>query len=385
MGKASFLKSLPFNITMRILFLLLIALFPLNAFSETDLPQTAEANDGSAEAGDPNPALPEAPAAPDESPEAANRPESPAPDGSEAAETCKPSDGSKEKISSDSHCKRRTLSEILLFYGSNALTGVDLATYAVSIFNQRAAKHLATSIVGGAIGLGTVALLDNWGDPLRYGLPSAISMGTSVGFLIALPQVLLIPEWTDTPGFSYSVSRGIFLSGLILGGTGGYFLGESRDLSPGQSTAIHLGALWGFGLGALTSASIILPRDWLSDTPIQFTAWSLWTGGAIAGALGGYFLGQAYEPSSKRLWVTTAGGFGGMYVGLLGAAIAVRNGGDLLQSMTTGLGLGALAGLGLTWYLTRDYEPDLPACKSNVSLGVMPAEGGGMLVFGGSF
>jgi hypothetical protein len=293
--------------------------------------------------------------------------------------------GAPEEISPQFHCRLRSTSDILFFYGSSALTGIDLATYAVSMFDERTAQHIATSIVGGAIGLGTVALLDNWGEPLRYGLPSAISTGTSVGFLIALPQVLLIPEFTDAPQFSYSVSRGIFLSGLLLGGTGGYFLGESRDLSPGQSTAIHLGALWGFGLGALTSASIILPRHWLSDTQIRFTTWSLWTGGTIAGALGGYFLGQAYEPSSKRLWVTTAGGFAGMYVGLIGGAIAVRNGGDLLRSMATGLGLGALAGLGLTWYLTRDYEPDLPACKSNVSLGVIPAEGGGMLVLGGSF
>ncbi len=293
-------------------------------------------------------------------------------------------DASPEEDSSpasNQHCKERETFEILSFYVSTALTGADLGVYATSLFSNQAAEGILPKLVGGLAGAGLVAYLDLWDEPMRYGLPSAVSMGTSVGLLLSYPQILLIDTLDKDGSITVSERSGILLSGLALGGATGYFLGKSADLSPGQSTAIHVGAIWGFGLSAFSGLLIEVYRitdpDFIENDHAMYLYWGLLSAGTLGGAIGGYYLGHYTEPSSTRLWVTTGGGLLGFGVGLISFYEMSEIGvGHSLGLLAANVGVGALGGLALTWYLTKDFEPDRPSC----SVGLLPTEKGGAML-----
>ncbi len=313
---------------------------------------------------------------------------SPAPDDDagapEALSPAPDDDASPEEETSpasNQHCKERETFEILSFYVSSALTGADLGVYTTSLFSNRAAESFLPKFLGGLAGAGLVAYLDLWDEPMHYGLPSAVSMGTDVGLLLSYPQILLIDTLDKDGSITVSERSGILLSGLALGGATGYFLGKSADLSPGQSTAIHVGAIWGFGLSAFSGLLIEVYRitdpDFIENDHAMYLYWGLLSAGTLGGAIGGYYLGHYTEPSSTRLWVTTGGGLLGLGVGLISFYEMSEIGvGHSLGLLAANVGVGALGGLALTWYLTKDFEPDRPSC----SVGLLPTEKGGAML-----
>ncbi len=288
------------------------------------------------------------------------------------------------------HCRPRTTTEIFTFYVSTTLSGMDLATYSVSIFDDKMAEKGLTKLSGAVLGIGGVMMLDLTGEPMPYGLPSAISMGTSFGLLLAYPQIILLPTIDESLADSTSITSGIRLTAMLLGGTGGYFLGKAKDLSPGQSTAIQVGSFWGFGLGAFTGLMSVAYRHLrdqsLDKMETRRLFWGLMSLGTVGGATGGYFLGQQSQPSSLRLWVTTAGGIAGVVAGyVVDTVVSAIRDKNSLPMFATYVGLGSLGGLALTWYLTRNFEPDLPSCSRSVQFGFFPIEKGAMAGVSGIF
>lgn len=154
---------------------------------------------------------------------------------------------------------------------------------------------------------------------------------------------------------------------LMAGQVGGLGLGLLADhyLKPtkGEVAGATAGGLWAGGLTGLLWAM----KDDLNTRALH--------GGLFAasqlGLIGGYFLAKHQNFSRSRALMLNTGGFIG---GGLGALSAFLIGGDKAEAdaYLAGSAAGIAAGLGLTYFLTRNWDkPDWP-----VDLSVSPTKGG---------
>jgi len=221
--------------------------------------------------------------------------------------------------------------------------------------------------------------------PLRYGTPTAITNGLTLGLL----QGSLWTAWYQAQADAFDEVSGktaatlVWLpttAGAVLGGV----LGEQLGTTPGRAELVGAGSLFSAAFGGLVTVAI-RPDGPEADETALFSAAIM----ANVGAVGGWMLGAAWSPSIARVRYMQLGGLGGgVGAGLLYATIASGRGGTgRVAAATTALGLAG--GLGLAAYLTRDLPRDtreVHDAASTVSVMLVPgADGAPTLSVGGHF
>ena len=279
---------------------------------------------------------------------------------------------------------RRTIDELSVLY----LTSVLYGAYTGIVFDVHNKAHSTAGnvmppLLFAGAAAGTVALLD-YQVGLGYGVANSIVTGMLLGFEEAYAWMAwheasasYSDKWSDTTTVTLPWALGT--AGAIAGG----LVGNAVGTTPGKASLMGSGALWS-ALVAGTMVGAILPDNGHSDDHALLTA-------AIAlnaGALGAMWLGSSVNPSVARVRFLDLGAisggllFGGLYMSAAGKDSHYR---PFLGSLSVGMA----TGLALSWYLTRDMDPDMPR-KGNAPTSVaarmlptiMPADRGAGALFG---
>jgi len=258
-------------------------------------------------------------------------------------------------ISLDARNNRRTTGELAGLYISSVLygigSGITLAVYTEP--DSAAAGILPTLALAGA-SAGLVYLLDS-STGLGYGVPQSASSGLSLGFFSGLAWTMWHfasvdsqDEWSGKT--ITTLIWGASTAGAVVGG----LLGDRLGTSPGRAAFLETAGRWtGLTLGLAAAA---LPEN---DDEKDDVGWLAGAVGLAAGSVGGYFLGREHNPSTARSRFIDLGGIAG---GLVGGGLYLSVAGDNSEARPALLvtSLGIASGLGLSWYLTRNLDPDPP-------------------------
>jgi len=264
-------------------------------------------------------------------------------------------DGQEVSLSLDARSNRRTTGELAGLYISSVLygigSGITLAVYTEP--DSAAAGILPTLALAGA-SAGMVYLLDS-STGLGYGVPQSASSGLSLGFFSGLAWTMWHfasvdsqDEWSGKT--ITTLIWGASTAGAVVGGV----LGDRLGTSPGRAAFLETAGRWtGLTLGLAAAA---LPE---SDNKKDDVGWLAGAIGLAAGSVGGYFLGRENNPSPARSRFIDLGGIAG---GLVGGGLYLSVAGDNSEARPALLvsSLGIASGLGLSWYLTRNLDPDPP-------------------------
>ncbi|MFL5348027.1 MAG: hypothetical protein ACJ8AT_24820 [Hyalangium sp.] len=225
---------------------------------------------------------------------------------------------------------------------------------------------LGASLVGAGIGAGVSWLItDHTG--ITPGQSGAINSGTSWGvwYGIALHELL------DTN--DGKAQAGLVMAGMVSLTGVGIAIAVLGTPTAGQVSMANSGGLWAGVVPALFLAAL--------DGGSTKTFFAIETAVSTAGILTFAVLSASYLPSQGRVLLIDSGGILGGLLGAAAVAIAGANG----QGVAVGAGLGALAGLGLTTYITRDFDaPDTETPRVALAPAVM-GRGGAGLAIGGRF
>ncbi|MEL6543490.1 MAG: hypothetical protein AAFQ82_02620, partial [Myxococcota bacterium] len=164
--------------------------------------------------------------------------------------------------------------------------------------------------------------------------------------------------------------------GLIAGQLGGlalaYGLDELFDPTAADVSTVNTVGIWS-GLFAFAAHSAVgFPG---SDESVWLSALMASDAGAIAGG----YLARYYPISRSRALVLNAGGLMGAVVGV-GTQTIWRDTELEDRSLYLAGGIGAAAGIGITAWLTRDWDWEVPG-----RLSFFPTQGGGYAGFSMEF
>ncbi|MBT8492055.1 MAG: hypothetical protein KJO07_03260 [Deltaproteobacteria bacterium] len=279
---------------------------------------------------------------------------------------------------------RRTSGELASLYISAVVYGLGSGGV-VGVYTEpdSAGAGILPSLALAGVSVGGVYILDRQ-TKLGYGVPQSISTGLSIGLLEGLSwtfwhfsSVNSEDEWSGET--IATLIWGAATAGGIIGGVLGHQLGTS----PGRAAFLESAARWtGLTAGLALSA---IPGDDDQKDDAGFLAGAL---GLTVGAVGGYFIARTESPSVARARFIDLGGIsGGLVAGGLYLSVANDDTDYTPFALTTAAGI--TTGLALSYYLTRNMDPDAPgapAASSSLSPTVMPtADGEGMTIgFGGS-
>lgn len=205
---------------------------------------------------------------------------------------------------------------------------------------------LTTASVGG------VAAADGY-RPLQLGVPHGISGGMYLGFLqgvwIVGAQHAIATRQNAARWDSARVST-ILWSGATAGAVIGGVVASSENPAPGNVSYAVSASVWGGLLSGLSGAALQSSTDVRGETALVAAG----VGQNVGLALGLLTVPEARLPIA-RVRVTDIGGLGG---GLLASGLYLALAGDDADPQL-GFGaaaLGAGTGLGLSWWLTRDWQ-----------------------------
>lgn len=224
-----------------------------------------------------------------------------------------------------------------------------------------------------AVPVGVFLLDDN--TTLRYGTPSAITNGLTLGLL----EGALWTSWYQAQArrndeVSAKTTATLVWLPTTIGGVAGGLLGEKQGTTPGRAELIGAGGTFGAALTALFLSSALDAGEEQDDAVLLGSAIM-----ANVGAVAGYIGGRAWSPGVARVRYIQLGGIsGGLLTGLLYLSVADENSeADSIGAITA---TGMAAGLGLATWLTNDMEPDLRRDQTTptAQLLITPTPGGGL-------
>lgn len=248
----------------------------------------------------------------------------------------------------------------LVFF--QTLHGIALGAEVCAMAKCDSAQPWALSMMlGGGAGFGLSWYFSNHG--ITPGLSRALTDGVLWGAANGIGLAIATSASNESAGI------GAFLAGGQLIGLGLAGLAYA-ELEPtaGQVSLTASGGLW-----SVTAASLLLGalnQDFGKHT----WAWLL-IGTGNAGVLAGALLAHSVPMTTSRVLLIDAGGVLGT---LTGYGLGVL-GGDLRPAPTLIPALiGTITGLGVAYYLTRDWDSDELASDAQLHLGLAPVRGGGV-------
>lgn len=226
--------------------------------------------------------------------------------------------------------------------------------------------YLAASLIGAGVGA-AVSLYGTQETGVTSGQSAAINSGTTWGVWYGLAAVQVF-EIEDEDALATVMGSTLSLTGA------GIAVALLTNPTAGQVSLANSGGLWSGVITALILAAV--GGDDLSDF---FAVESVVTGVGITSFA---VLSQSLPVSRGRMLLIDSGGILG---GLLGAATVALLGADDGEPIAVGAAVGAVGGLALTAYITRDFDgPSTPAPEVAVAPTVM-GRGGVGLALGGRF
>lgn len=219
-----------------------------------------------------------------------------------------------------------------------------------------------TGIAGAGILVGsTVGLVGSW-----LALPEDLALGTSnltitsgVGGTIA--GFASASVFTDRA----EIVQPVTATGLLIGATAGYLVGERFEVTPGQAALFNSSVLWGTTTGTLLA---------ISFDPSRAVSSGLVLSGLGMGAIGGGLLTRYFEISRTHAVLIDLGGIGGIIGGLAAESLAYpasSTTGEAVGNQTqraANFALGGMAvGLVTAGILTRNM--DVPKLAVQPALG----------------
>ena len=248
---------------------------------------------------------------------------------------------------------RRSSGEMATLYTGAVGFGLGTGVY-ISVLSEPSSVAGVTVpmlLFGVAVPL-TVYAVDQ-SHPLRYGTPSAITNGLTLGLI----EGGLWTSWYQAQADSYDEVSAKTAATLVwlptaLGGVLGGVLGEKRGTTPGRAELIGAGGMFGAGLTGLVLLSAV-PDDHEKDDFVLLGAALM----ANAGAVGGYLAGRAWSPGVARVRYIQLGGISGALVTSLLYFSAAGDDGD--ERAFGGIAAAGMAGgLALATWLTNDMPED---------------------------
>lgn len=245
---------------------------------------------------------------------------------------------------------KRSTDELAQLYLNAAVLGIGTGIWTGTLSEGQSAAGIVLPMLGvTAAGITGIALIDG-NERLKYGVPQSIVSGLYLG----LAQGTL---WTI-----YAGSRTLFLDpkaastavwlSSVGGATVGALVGSVGQVTPGGAGWTGSAALWTSTLSAIT-AVVIEPYGAGSTVALSAAL------GHTVGALGGAVTAGMVAPSIARVRYLDLGGlaggllFGGVY------ALAADGSQSATPSAAFGtIGAGILAGLGTSFFLTRNLPKD---------------------------
>ena len=274
---------------------------------------------------------------------------------------------------------RRTTDEISILYTNAVLFGL-YGGVVMDVWTEPSSPGSAIlpPLLFGGLSAGTVALLDK-STNLRYGVAQSIVSGLYIGIEEALGWTLWhearVPysdEWGEKTVTTLILGMGTV--GAVAGGIVGSYLGTT----PGRASLMGSAAMWS-GLVAGTIVGGLTDSD---DVGL-LSASVLLNVGAVAGVLAG----ARVSPSIARVRFIDLGGLSGaLLAGGLYWTFRDKDAGP--RGVITATGLGMVAGLATSWFLTGDMETDQPRKQKDLGIAqrllptVAPTANGPGLVVG---
>jgi hypothetical protein len=284
--------------------------------------------------------------------------------------------------------ERRTADELSLLYSTAFVYGFGTSAW---LALQTKPGSFAGAVLPFAVlttaSVGGVAAADSY-RPFERGMPQAISGGLYLGFLEGVWIVGMQHSGASrrNDGSLWNSARvaTILWSSATAGAVIGGAVGSSEPHEPGNVSFVVSSGVWGGIVAGLGGAAIAPDAQRRGET--AFIAAGV---GQNLGLAAGLFTVPEEPVSIGRVRLTDIGGLAG---GVLGSAIYLTAAGDDTDPRW-GFGAGALgatAGLGLTWWLTREMEP--PKTRSepvenlmgSVHPFVMPTQGGASIGLAGT-
>jgi hypothetical protein len=231
---------------------------------------------------------------------------------------------------------RRSSGEIATLYLAAVSYGLGTGGYLAVLAEPDSISGVTVPllVMGTAMPL-TVYLIDRT-SPFRYGTPSAISAGLTVGAL----EGALWTSWYQAQAdrmdeVSAKTAATLVWLPTTLGALAGGVLGEKVGTTPGRAELLAAGGAYGAAVTGLTVSSIV-DDDHEADEVVLLSA----AVAANAGLVGGYLLGRRWSPGVARVRYIQLGGVsGGLGTGLLYLTIADKN--------SDGRAFGALTAAGM--------------------------------------
>ena len=233
---------------------------------------------------------------------------------------------------------------------------------AIADCSERA--FLGVALLGAAVGASTSWMLTEEG--VTSGQSGVINSGTTWGVWYGIAAIEMFKiDGTGSAGTVMASMAG--LTGV------GIALAVLAPPTAGQVSMANSGGLW----AGVVTALFLAATDG-GSTESFFAIESVVSG---AGLITFAVLSNPYPTSQGRVLLIDSGGILG---GLLGAAIVAVAGGDG-KGAAVGAGIGALTGLGLTTYITRDFDtPDTHTPQVAFAPALL-GRGGAGLAIGGRF
>jgi hypothetical protein len=221
--------------------------------------------------------------------------------------------------------------------------------------------YAAVSLLGAGAGVAGTLLLAR--DGVTSGQAAVINSGTVWGFWFGITSLLALDLEGDNA-----------LAAPMLGGAGftgvGILLAATARPTAGQVSMANSGGLW---TGVVTA--LLLATSNSGDTSTFF---AIELGATSAGIITLAALSDTVSVSRGRMLIIDAGGIVG---GLLGATATFLAAGDDGDAVFVGCAAGVLGGLGLTAYLTRDFDArDAPQAVLTPAL--LGRDGAGLALVG---
>lgn len=228
-----------------------------------------------------------------------------------------------------------------------------------------------SAMVGLGGGLGLLGSLAS----SRGGVTPGRALTLNSGFLWGLWHGAAIGGALDAGLLDPAADRfasGQFSAGLIAGQVGGmglaYTLGEVFEPTAADVSTVNTAGLWAGLLAFAAQGSVRFPG---SDE----TTWLTTLIASDLGAVAGGVLARYYPISRSRALVLNAGGLLGAVVGI-GTQTVWRDTELEDRSLYLAGGLGAAVGLGVTAWLTQDWDWEVPG-----SVSITPTHGGAFAGF----
>jgi hypothetical protein len=244
---------------------------------------------------------------------------------------------------------KRTTDELSVLYTTAFTYGVGTSTWFVlqakpSSFPTALLPFVAIT----AASVGGVAIADGY-RPFRLGVPMAISAGTLLGTMEGIwlsAYQAAVAERRDTDKWGAPTVATALWAGASAGGIIGGIVGMLRQPTPGQVSFTTSGALWGGIVSSLLAGASESQTDYRAERAFAFGGV-----GYNVGLLAAFIASPHQMPSVARVRLVDLGGLAG---GLLGAGgYALVAGEDPSPRATMGAAsIGALIGLGLSWWAT---------------------------------